>query len=209
MILKTKNIVIVEDNAEIRNGFQFLINSTSNYNVNTTFDNCEDALLQIETINPDIVLMDIDLPGMDGIEGTRTIKKLLPKTDIVIITIFENSERVFEALQAGATGYLTKNNNHTQLIAALDEISQGGAPMSANIARLVATSFKKSSIDLLTDKEKKVLSLLVAGKSYKSIALDMDITVDTVKFHIKNTYIKLQVTNREDAINKAISEKLV
>lgn len=209
MGLKIKKVVIVEDNLDISYGFSFLINSIPEFSVVATFNNCEEAISNIKAINPDIILMDIDLPQMNGIEGTRQIKQILPIVDIIMITIFENSERVFEALQAGAVGYLTKNNSHAQLISALQEISNGGAPMSANIARMVAQSFRKSQNNLLTLKEKDVLIELVNGKSYKSISNELSISIDTVKFHIKNIYMKLQVSNKEEAIQKAISYNIV
>lgn len=209
MNLEPKNIIIIEDNADIRNGFQLLINATGKYFVSNTYESCELAFDQISTIKPDIVLMDIDLPGMNGIEGTKYIKSILPKTEIIIITIFENSSRVFEGLCAGAGGYLTKNSNHIQLLNALDELSLGGAPMSANIARMVAESFFIKNNNLLSERETEVLKLLVEGKSYKTIADVLDISLSTVKFHIKNTYIKLQVTSKEDAISKAKAQKLV
>lgn len=203
------DIIIIEDNPDIRLGFQILINSTSKYWVSETFEDCESALLKVVALNPRIVLMDIDLPGISGIEGTKFIKNLLPKTDIIIITVFENSARVFDALCVGATGYLTKNSSHTELLDALDEIISGGSPMSANIARMVTTSFQKARVSPFSEKEKLVLQLLVIGKSYKSIASQLDLSIDTIKFHIKNIYLKLQVNNKEDAIAKAISEKLV
>lgn len=153
--------------------------------------------------------MDIDLPGMNGIEGTRYVKSILPKKNVIIITIFENSERVFEALCAGATGYLTKSSKHTQLLDALDEVLQGGAPMSANIARMVIRSFHRQDSNLLSDREIDVLRLLVEGKSYKTISEKLDISLSTVKFHIKNIYVKLQVGNKEDAIAKAKSQHII
>jgi DNA-binding NarL/FixJ family response regulator len=204
-----KNIIIIEDNPDIRNGFQLLINSTGKFTVSHTFESCELAFEKIKTIKPDLVLMDIDLPGMNGIEGTRYIKSILPQTEILIITIFENSSRVFEGLCAGASGYLTKNSNHIQLLSAIEELSLGGAPMSANIARMVAQSFVIKNNNLLSDREMDVLKLLVEGKSYKTIADTLDISLSTVKFHIKNIYIKLQVTSKEDAITKAKINKLV
>ena len=111
-----KKIVIIEDNPDVGSGFELLINATENYKVIQVFENCKDALVDIKTLKPDIVLMDIDLPGMNGIEGTSIIKSLLPKTEIIIITVFENSERVFGAMNAGASGYLTKNNGYKELI---------------------------------------------------------------------------------------------
>jgi DNA-binding NarL/FixJ family response regulator len=204
-----KKIIIIEDNQDIRNGFQLFINSIGDYTVVETFESCELAFGKINAIKPDVVLMDIDLPGMNGIEGTRYIKSILPKTEILIITIFENSSRVFEALCAGASGYLTKNSTHIQLLNALVELCLGGAPMSANIARMVAKSFFVQKNQLLTEREAEILKVLVDGKSYKTIAETLHVSLSTVKFHIKNIYIKLQVSSKEDAISKARSEKMV
>lgn len=209
MNVSLKNIIIVEDNADIREGFQLLINATNRYNVSHIFESCEKAFENITSIKPDIVLMDIDLLGMNGIEGTRFIKSILPSTNVIIITIFENSERVFEALCAGATGYLTKSSKHTQLLDALDEVIDGGAPMSANIARMVIQSFHKKTNNLLSEREMSVLRLLVEGKSYKTISEQLEISLSTVKYHIKNIYIKLQVGNKEDAIAKAKSQQII
>lgn len=204
-----KKIIIIEDNQDIRNGFQLFINSIGDYTVVETFESCELAFGKINAIKPDVVLMDIDLPGMNGIEGTRYIKSILPKTEILIITIFENSSRVFEALCAGASGYLTKNSTHIQLLNALVELCLGGAPMSANIARMVAKSFFVQKNQLLTEREAEILKILVDGKSYKTIAESLHVSLSTVKFHIKNIYLKLQVSSKEDAISKARSEKMV
>lgn len=202
MITKIKTIVIIEDNPDISAGFELLINATDNYRIVQRFDNCEDAIEEIKKLKPDIVLMDIDLPGINGIEGTAIIKSLIPKTEIIIITVFENSERVFGALCAGASGYLTKNNSYKELIKSLDEVMKGGAPMSANIARMIVKSFNKDlRNNPLSKQETKILAFLAEGKSYKSIAVSLDVSLDTVKFHIKNIYIKLQVNNKEDAIS--------
>jgi DNA-binding NarL/FixJ family response regulator len=204
-----RDIVIIEDNADIREGFKLLINSTSNYHVSDTFEKCELAFNRIKSSPPHIILMDIDLPGMNGIEGSRKIKALHPKIEIIIITVFENSNRVFDALCAGATGYLTKNSSHVQLLSALDEVMQGGSPMSANIARMVASSFHKNLKSPLSEREHEVLSLLSDGKSYKSISDLLFISLATVKFHIKNIYIKLQVSSKEDAISTARDKKFI
>lgn len=204
-----KNIIIIEDNPDIRTGFQLLINSTANYRMTHVFESCEKAFENSTSMQPDIVLMDIDLPGINGIEGTKQMKTLFPNAEVIIITVFENSNRVFEALCAGATGYLTKNSSHTQLLDALDEVTKGGAPMSANIARMVAHSFHRQNNNLLSDRELDVLRLLVEGKSYKTISERLDISFSTVKFHIKNIYIKLQVGSKEDAIAKAKSQRIV
>lgn len=202
MIARPKTIVIIEDNPDISAGFELLINATENYRIVQRFDNCEDAIEEIKSLKPDIVLMDIDLPGINGIEGTAIIKSLLPRTEIIIITVFENSERVFGALCAGASGYLTKNNGYKELIKSLDDVTRGGAPMSANIARMIVKSFNKDlRNNPLSKQETKILSFLAEGKSYKSIAMSLEVSLDTIKFHIKNIYIKLQVNNKEDAIS--------
>lgn len=198
-----KKIIIIEDNPDVRIGFELLINSSENYRVIQMYDNCEDAIREIKNLNPDIILMDIDLPNMSGIEGTAIIKSKYPNIEIIIITVFENSERVFGAMNAGASGYLTKNDGYQDMLNALDEVVKGGAPMSAKIARMVVNSFAKKTINSpLSQQESKILLALAEGKSYKSIALQFSISLDTVKFHIKNIYIKLQVNNKEDAISQ-------
>jgi DNA-binding NarL/FixJ family response regulator len=202
-----QKIIIIEDNTDVSSGFQMLINSTQGFEVIATYTNCETALQYVGTLKPEIVLMDIDLPGMTGIEGTKAIKSMLPNTNIIMITVFENSERVFDALCAGASGYLTKNLKHIKLIEALEEVSTGGAPMSTNIARMVIDSFKKQKTNILTEKESEVLQKLVEGKSYKTIANEMSVKIDAVKYHIKNIYVKLQVGSKEEAIAKARENK--
>ncbi|KXX68157.1 response regulator transcription factor [Flammeovirga sp. SJP92] len=205
-----KKIIIVEDNKDVQEAFKLLIETkTNDYSVISTYDNCEDALSNLKSDKPDIVLMDIDLPGMNGIEGTRQIRQTLPKTDILIISVHENSQYVFDALCAGATGYITKNSNHTQLLKALDEVSAGGAPMSTHIAKLVVKSFRRESESPLTGRETDVLNLLAEGKSYMDIADHISVSKDTVKFHIKNIYLKLQVSNKIEAVTKAKSEGFI
>ena len=165
----TVKIIIVEDNDIIREGFELLINSMNNYEVLETFSSCEDALKKAAKLSPDVILMDIELPGMNGIEGTKKLKSILPNTDIIVITIHENSDLVFKALCAGASGYMTKNTDHSKLLDAIDQVIKGGAPMSTNIARMVVNSFnrlRKPSPEL-TRREREVLEQLCEGKSYK------------------------------------------
>lgn len=177
---------------------------TKQYEVVNYYHQADEALKNIWKDKPDIALVDIDLPGgMNGIEATRKLKSLLPKCEIIIITVFENSTKVFDSLSAGATGYLTKNSNQLEVIDALDQITRGGSPMSPTIARMVVGSFKRNNNNPFTDKELLVLEALVEGKSYRSISLGMDVSIDTIRFHIKNIYLKLQVNTKEDAISKA------
>jgi DNA-binding NarL/FixJ family response regulator len=202
-------IVIIEDNKDIREAFTLLLNLRDDFSVVNSYSNCEDALKNIEDDAPHIVLMDIDLPGMSGIEGTKIIKKNLPSANIIIITVFENGKTVFDALCAGATGYLTKNSDKDRLMSAIDEVIKGGAPMSSKIARLVVQSFQKNRNSPLTSRETEILSQIAEGKSYTNIADTIFISKETVKYHIKNIYIKLQVNNKADAIKRANEDKLI
>ncbi len=139
------NVVIIEDNKDVRQGFVLLINASDQYQVVGDYCDAESALENLTNDVPNVILMDIDLPGIDGIEATRRAKHVLPHVNIIIITVFENSSRVYDALCAGATGYLTKNTNQIGLLNAIDEVVHGGAPMSANIARMIVESFQRNT----------------------------------------------------------------
>ena len=202
-------IEIVEDNDVVRDGLKLLINSMSNHVVVGAYISCEQALKNLDKDMPDVILMDLDLPGMSGIEGIKRIKKRTPEIQILVITVHEDSEMVFEALCAGASGYITKNANHSRLLDAIDEIQKGGAPMSSNIARMVVGSFQKNYNSPLTARETEVLELLAKGKSYTVIADELFIHKETVKSHIKNIYFKLQVNSKADALEFARKNKLI
>lgn len=202
-------IVIVEDNDAVREGFSLIINSVSKYYVVAGYDNAEDALKNLKKDKPDIVLMDLELPGMNGIEAIAAIKKTNPNIDLIVNTIYENSDLVFQALCAGAAGYITKNTSHSELLNAIDEVINGGAPMSSKIAKMVVSSFQKNPNSPLSNRETEVLELLSQGKSYSMIAQDLFITKETAKSHIKNIYSKLQVNSKSEAIAKATKEKLI
>lgn len=202
-------IVIIEDNIPLSIGYQKIIDKTEDFKVIAIYDTCEEALENLKHDNPRIVLMDIELPRMNGVEGTKKIKQINPNIDIVIVTVYENSETVFDALCAGASGYITKNTSQQQLTSALKEVIEGGAPMSINIAKMVVQSFRKSTNSILSDRETEVLTLLASGKSYNSVAETLFISVNTIRFHIKNIYEKLQVCTREEAIEKANRERLI
>ncbi len=204
-----KRLVIIEDNIAVKDGFALLIDSISHYEVIDTYVSCEDALEQLAEDRPDIILLDLNLPGMNGIAGIAHIKKILPTVDIIIITIYENSEWVFEALCAGAVGYITKNTGHAELLRAIDNVVEGGAPMSTRIARMVVKSFQKNRDSPLTARETEVLGQLAQGKSYNRIGEDLFISKETVKTHIKHIYDKLQVNNREEALAKASERRLI
>jgi len=202
-------VVIIEDNALLSDIFCEVINASENFKIEGAYLNAEDALDNFRNDLPDIVLMDIELPKMNGIQCTKEIKKISPKTIIIMVTVYENSKNVFDALCAGASGYLTKNASPNKLINALNEAIDGGAPMSINIAKMVVQSFQKAPDSILTDRESEVLFMLSTGSSYKSIAIELSISLNTIKYHVKNIYDKLQVHCKEDAIKEASKRKLI
>lgn len=209
MVNFRKRVTIIEDNDAVREGFSFIIDSLRNYYVVNSYTNCEDALKNLVKDNPDIVIMDLELPGMNGIKGTFEIKKVLPSTDIIVNTVYENSNLVFDALCAGATGYLTKNSDDFELIDALDKVAAGGAPMSTNIARMVVESFQINPKSPLTERETQVLKLVAEGKSYSVIAKELFIAKETAKTHIKNIYNRLHVNTKAEAIAHAKRDRLI
>jgi DNA-binding NarL/FixJ family response regulator len=204
------NVVIIEDNIPLSRGFAEVIDNTDDFKVVNMYDNCEDAIKNLKYDDAKIYMMDIELPGMNGVDGTKEIKKILPNASIIMVTVYENSEIVFDALCAGATGYLTKNLNPNELVDALYETQAGGAPMSIKIAKMVVSSFQKtpSKIDL-SNREKEVLMQLSEGNSYDTIAENLFISKNTIKFHLKNIYIKLQVNSNIEAVQKANKENLL
>ena len=203
----TKKILIIEDNSKIREGFAAVIESTGKYTLAGTYGNCEEAIKNLEKDEPDVVLMDIELPGMNGIEGTLKIKKQCPECIVLIITVFEDSDKVFQSLCAGAAGYLVKNSNLEDIIKSIDEALAGGAPMSLHIAKMVVQSFKVANNSPLSERETEVLQSIAGGKSYSKIALDLFISKETVRSHIKNIYQKLAVNSKSGALKIANDNK--
>ena len=202
-------IVIVEDDDLIRKSFANLLNEKEQFICIADYDNCEEAIKNLSKDEPHLILMDIGLPGISGIEGIRRIKNIKPEIDILTVTVHDDDEKVFDALCAGASGYLTKNVSSEKLIQAIDEVRQGGAPMSTNIARMVIRSFQKSTDSPLTSRETEVLQHLSRGKSYTMIANDLFINKETVRTHIKNIYQKLNVNTKAGAIEKATKDRLI
>lgn len=210
MSLHDIRVCIVEDDDIIRNGFGMLINSTHGYKVVTTYSTCEEAIKNLDNDAPDVILMDIELPcGMNGIAGISKIKRLKPKINIIVISVYECDEQVFEALCAGASGYLTKNIAPVKLLDSIKEVVSGGAPMSTHIARMVVSSFQKNTNSPLSPRETEVLELLSKGKSYHKIADELFVDKETIRSHIKNIYLKLEVHSKADAIEKALKNKLI
>jgi DNA-binding NarL/FixJ family response regulator len=205
-------LAIVEDLDEVREGLYQFISLNPEFKILDTFKTAEQALYDLPHINPDIVIMDINLPGMNGIDCIRQVKKKTPRTQFMMFTVYENDEKVFEALKAGASGYLLKNTGLIQMIASLKELYEGGSPMSANIARKLVTMFREqqpetTTVAALSNRENEILQLLSKGLLYKEIADQLSISVGTVRQHIHNIYEKLHVQNRTEAINKAFGKQ--
>lgn len=208
----TINLCIVEDLAEVREGLREFLSLNDEFNVEAVFDTAEAALKRLPALAPDIVIMDINLPGMTGIECIRQVRNQIPATQFMIFTVYENDEKVFDALKAGASGYLLKNTSLPHLQEALKELHHGGSPMSANIARKLVAVFRekpndKPHVDELSKRENEVLQWLSKGLLYKEIADKLNISTGTVRQHIHNIYEKLHVQNRTEAINKALGKQ--
>jgi DNA-binding NarL/FixJ family response regulator len=203
------HVVIIEDDKTIREGFTYLINASSKFTVVSAYSNVEEALPKLQANAPQVILLDIELPGISGIDAIPKIKSLLPKTHILMLTVYDTEELVFKALTNGASGYLTKNSNTEKIIDAIQEVIDGGAPMSMNIAKIVIKSFHKNRNSPLTKRETEILEQIAEGKSRSKIAKELFVDLETVKSHIKNIYSKLNVHSREDAIRQAKDNKYI
>jgi len=206
------SIAIVEDLDVVRNGLKDFISLSTDFLVVGSYKSGEEALQKLPDSRPDIVIMDINLPGMNGIECIRQVKDKSPGTQFMMFTVYENDDKVFEALKAGASGYLLKNTGLLQIAESVKELHEGGSPMSANIARKMVNLVRGDSdkktpfLDLLSPREKEILQLLAKGLLYKEIAEQLNITTGTVRIHIHKIYEKLHVQNRTEAINKAFGK---
>lgn len=210
-------VIVVEDNNAIREGLRILIDGTEGYSCLAVYSRCETLLKDIEKFDVDVLLMDIGLPGMSGIEGIKKVKKILPNINILMLTVYEENELIFDAIFSGACGYLVKKTPPAKLLEAIKDASEGGAPMNPHIARKVIDFFQKKKQILpseqpsavLTQREKEVLTGLVDGNSFKSIADSLYISVETVRFHFRNIYKKLHVHSQSEAVAKALKEGLI
>lgn len=209
------DVIIIEDNELLRDSLKEAINKSSNIDCKSVFSSGEAALDFIEKEDkvPDIILLDIGLPGMNGIELIPELRKLTPSSKIIIITIHDDDENVFNAICAGASGYLLKDLSADKIVSSINEVMNGGAPMNSHIAKKVLNMFRDQNIKSdgydLSDREKEILSLLVEGLSKKQIAGKIFLSHHTVDSHLRNIYAKLEVHSRSSAITKAIKEKLL
>lgn len=206
-------LIIFEDNTRLRQSLEILLNDETNFHVAASYPDCDKADKEVEKYHADLVVMDIDMPGIGGVEGVRRIKNSKPEVKVVMHTMFDDDNRIFDSICAGADGYLLKNTSPLQLVTALQDVMHGGAPMSPFVAQKVFQHFRQTKIDSeqfnLTAREKEILELLVKGNSYKMIADKSEVTIDTVKKHLQNIYHKLHVNCGTEAVVKALQHRII
>ncbi len=202
-------VAIIEDDDEIRKMLSLIVDRSPGYSCKQTYPDCQSSFDAIINEPPDVVLMDIDLPNMNGIEGVIHLKEKLLETDFIMLTIKDDDDSVFDSLCAGASGYLLKDTAPAQLLDSIKEVYEGGSPMSPSIARRIINSFRPTSNFTLTKREIVILERLCDGENYKAIADSLFISGHTVRTHIKNIYKKLHVNSRGEAVKKAVRNKLV
>lgn len=207
-------VVIIEDLREVREGLTMLIHGSNGFHCAGSYRTMEEALRGIPGSNPDVILTDIGLPGMDGVEGTRILRERFPEVPVLALTVYDDEDSVFNAICAGASGYLLKNTAPVRLLESLREVVDGGAPMSPDVARRVVTLFREfrpspRASYQLTAQETELLKLMVEGHHYKTAAGVMGISTNTVSFHLKHIYEKLQVHSKTEAVAKALRERLI
>jgi hypothetical protein len=204
-------ISIVEDNDKLRGTLAKVISRTEGFTCVSDYGSAEDALADLPKVKPDVVLMDINLPGINGVECVRKLKPLLPETQVMMLTVYEDTDNIFNALTAGASGYMLKRTPAKELIEAIREVLRGGSPMTTHIARKVVLSFQKTAaaaaktaddLSELSEREQQVLDLLAQGLIYKEIAEKLSISYETVHTYIRRIYEKLQVRTRTEAVAK-------
>jgi DNA-binding NarL/FixJ family response regulator len=211
-----KKILIVEDNKFIRNGWEIALTSETDFEIVGSYRSCESAFKNQSVEDADLVLMDIGLPGISGIEGVKYLKEKFPEMIIVMCTVHDDDEKIFDAICAGAVGYLLKKASPDDLISALRDAYNGGSPMTPSVARKVIASFQKTQLKSftgekvkLTEREEQILKLLAEGKSYLEIANNIFLSESGVDYHIRHIYEKLQVHSRAEAVSKGIKNRLI
>jgi DNA-binding NarL/FixJ family response regulator len=208
-------VAIFEDNKHLRESLFYLVNGTTGFTCTGAFHDCTDLLFKLKQCEPDVILMDIEMPGISGIDAVKIVKMENPSIQILMQTIFHDDENIFNSICAGASGYILKTTSPAGYIEAIQDVYNGGSPMSSSIARRVLTLFQKNITPAannnyaLTPKEKDILQQMVQGKSFKMIAAATGITYETVRTHMKNIYLKLHVNSNTEAVSKALREKIV
>lgn len=212
--MKEISVALCEDNAAFRESLEQFIDDTPGYHVVASLSSAENIIEILEIYTPDVVLMDIDMPVVSGIAATALIRQRFPSIAVLILTVYEDDEKIFDAILAGATGYLLKKTPPARILESIREVMEGGASMSASIVKRVLTFFNKRENDnaaeyMLSPREISILKCLVNGDSYKMIADHCDISIGTVRSHINNIYKKLHINSKSEAVAKALKERLV
>jgi DNA-binding NarL/FixJ family response regulator len=212
--LKVVEVLIYEDNNDMREALEQLVQRTSGFKLLGAFPDCMAVEVQVKKFLPDVILMDIDMPGITGIQAVQMIRHFDIDVQILMLTVFDTNEKIFDALCAGASGYLLKKTTPSKIVEAINDVSSGGSPITPEIAKKVLGHFsrqplKTEKIYNLTKREKDILFCLTQGYSYKMIGTQLEISIDTVRFYIKQTYLKLQVNSAPEAIAKALREHIV
>lgn len=207
-------VVYYEDNANLREGIAFLIQSSPQLELLATFSNADTVKTDTEELKPDVILMDIDMPGTNGIDAAAIVKAVSPQTQIIMLTVFDDEQKIFNAIRNGASGYLLKHIPPSEIIDSIFDVHKGGSPMTANVARKVLQYFQAQAPAHkedyhLSERELQIVKGLVSGYSYKAIASELYISIDTVRSHIRRIYEKLHVNSKTEAVLKAINEGLV
>jgi DNA-binding NarL/FixJ family response regulator len=205
-------ILIYDDNTDLREGICHLLRLREEYEVVGEFGDAKNVYKEVTELKPDVILMDIEMPGITGVEAVKKIRTIDRNAQIIMLTVFDDQGHIFEALQSGANGYLLKRNASDRLVQSIEEVLSGGAPMSPSIARLIISEMqvrKPQENYQLSVREKEILKSLATGNSFKLIASDLQISLETVRTHIKKIYEKLQVHSQIEAVSKALNEKLV
>ncbi|RDC56812.1 DNA-binding response regulator [Pedobacter chinensis] len=206
---KNIRIVLIEDDDILRMGYESLLSDVEEFSVVSSYASYDLAKKQLEQDHPDVILLDIQMPGTNGLQALPFIKKMLPNSNIIILTVFDSPELVFEALTMGAGGYLTKNSSSAKIIDAVREVSTGGGAMSTNVARIVMHSFQKNLNSPLTKRETEILDRIANGQTKSQIANELFIDQETVRSHVKNIYIKLDVNSKSEAIKTAKEKRFI
>lgn len=208
-------VAIFEDNKHLRESLYYLINGTEGFSCTGAYPDCGDLLFQLRQNTPDVVLMDIEMPGISGIEGVKLIRQHFPDVHVLMQTVFHDDENIFNAVCAGASGYILKSTSPANYVEAIRDVKNGGSPMTGSIARRVLELFQKSIVPpnqtdyQLTSKEKEILQQMVQGKSFKMVAEVLSISYETVRTHMKSIYNKLHVNSNTEAVSKALKERIV
>jgi DNA-binding NarL/FixJ family response regulator len=214
MVLKPITVLIYEDNEDMREALSQLITQTKDLKIAGAFSDCMKAETQVKELLPDVIIMDIDMPGISGIKAVELIRRFDTDVQILMLTVFDTNEKIFDALCAGASGYLLKKNIQFRIVDAIKDVHTGGTPLTPEVAKKVLNHFSKQQMKSkeyyhLTTRESDVLYYLAKGYSYKMIATQLSLSIDTIRFHIKQIYFKLQVNSAPEAVSKAIREKIV